>query len=412
MKKKGFTLIELMASLAILTIFMLLVSGAFIQNYKITKKTEELDNIQNQYRNAVMSLEKEIKSNKNLKVIVYDDLKKCTIETSVGETINEVKPLVYIKRPVDSDKSMILYALVINGSRKELQEILVQNIISGDIEDIRGTSTFLFKPTSNKVLINNINNVTAERKVDSTEMININFEEIISNNEKRSYPVSFTIKYNEDEVIDIGKESVVESVDEFISELGKNNINIVGNGGQSVKSTGNSVFVVQKGSLGFNNISNQDINELKNRGWSNDTSEENKNINTIKYKRGITASNITISNNSKDYMPIITNGIPVVDNRNGTKATIVLVNGNVYLSGNLELNNTIIISNGLINFTKNSNIYLNNSVLYSKSIDIDTKCEIKINNDYGKEGNPKGILNDSEVVQSLNTILHSNLETN
>lgn len=59
-KKRGFTLVELMAVIAIAMIVLPIIFSVFKQGYKIINRTENKTNIQNDFRTVIMNIENEI----------------------------------------------------------------------------------------------------------------------------------------------------------------------------------------------------------------------------------------------------------------------------------------------------------------------------------------------------------------
>ncbi|WP_294361066.1 PilW family protein, partial [uncultured Clostridium sp.] len=103
MRKKGFTLVELIAAMAIFTIFSLMVSTLFLQSYKSAYKNRDYGIIEDNIRSISMDIDNLIEK-EDSKVIVYNEGKVAKIEGEDGI----IEPVIAII-PKDEDKNKVIY---------------------------------------------------------------------------------------------------------------------------------------------------------------------------------------------------------------------------------------------------------------------------------------------------------------
>lgn len=138
MKKKGFTLVELIAVLAITSMILLMIGGIYVRGVKNANQTKDKADIQNEYRKTFDGLKKSLKDSEKVKIYK----KEVNIE---GE--GNVKSLLIYKNKngkfiIYKEKSGDTYSLVkakINSITTEEPlklAISEKNIISKDIVKI------------------------------------------------------------------------------------------------------------------------------------------------------------------------------------------------------------------------------------------------------------------------------------
>lgn len=80
--KRGFTLVEVMAVIAILIIVLPIIFNVFIQGYKIVTRTENKTTIQNDFRNIIINIEKDMENVKLTDTRGYSQVGESVIDTS------------------------------------------------------------------------------------------------------------------------------------------------------------------------------------------------------------------------------------------------------------------------------------------------------------------------------------------
>lgn len=169
MRKKGFTLVELIAAMAIFTIFSLMVSTLFLQSYKSAYKNRDYGIIEDNIRSISMDIDNLIEK-EDSKVIVYNEGKVAKIEGEDGI----IEPVIAII-PKDEDKNKVIYFY--KGENTALERVefkLVDDTAKLSSEDVIGTSGgFVIKSITKDTKIESVKKITTERS--DKQMLSINF---------------------------------------------------------------------------------------------------------------------------------------------------------------------------------------------------------------------------------------------
>lgn len=168
MKKRAFTLVELVAAMAIFTIFSLMISTLLLQSYKAVYKNRDYGIIEDNIRSISMDIDNLIEK-EDSKVIVYNEGKVAKIEGEDG-LINPIIAII----PEDEEKSKVIYFY--KGENTALETVEFKSVDSTDklySEDTIGTNGgFVIRELSRNTKINSIERVSAERT--DKEMLSIN----------------------------------------------------------------------------------------------------------------------------------------------------------------------------------------------------------------------------------------------
>lgn len=168
MKKRGFTLVELIAAMSIFTIVSLMVSTLFLQSYKSAYKNRDYGIIEDNIRSISMDIDNLIEK-EDSKVIVYNEGKVAKIEGEDG-LINPIIAII----PEDEEKSKVIYFY--KGENTALETVEFKSVDSTDklySEDTIGTNGgFVIRELSRNTKINSIERVSAERT--EKQMLSIN----------------------------------------------------------------------------------------------------------------------------------------------------------------------------------------------------------------------------------------------
>ena len=169
MRKKGFTLVELIAAMAIFTIFSLMVSTLFLQSYKSAYKNRDYGIIEDNIRSISMDIDNLIEK-EDSKVIVYNEGKVAKIEGEDGI----IEPVIAII-PKDEDKNKVIYFY--KGENTALERVefkLVDDTSKLSSEDVIGISGgFVIKSITKDTKIESVKKITTERS--DKQMLSINF---------------------------------------------------------------------------------------------------------------------------------------------------------------------------------------------------------------------------------------------
>lgn len=168
MKKRGFTLVELIAAMSIFTMVSLMVSTLFLQSYKSAYKNRDYGIIEDNIRSMSMDIDNLIEK-EDSKVIVYNEGKVAKIEGEDG-LINPIIAII----PEDEEKSKVIYFY--KGENTALETVEFKSVDSTDklySEDTIGTNGgFVIRELSRNTKINSIERVSAERT--EKQMLSIN----------------------------------------------------------------------------------------------------------------------------------------------------------------------------------------------------------------------------------------------
>lgn len=193
MRKKGFTLVELIAAMAIFTIFSLMVSTLFLQSYKSAYKNRDYGIIEDNIRSISMDIDNLIEK-EDSKVIVYNEGKVAKIEGEDGI----IEPVIAII-PKDEDKNKVIYFY--KGENTALERVefkLVDDTAKLHSEDVIGTSGgFVIKSITKDTKIESVKKISTERS--DKQMLSINFygvKEGKANREK--YSLLVNLRKNEE----------------------------------------------------------------------------------------------------------------------------------------------------------------------------------------------------------------------
>lgn len=172
-RKSGFTLIELMAVLAIFSIFLVMVFGVFQQGYKIINKTDNLSDIENQFRNTVMDIENEAKNYGSEDIQINDIL------TYEIKSYTDITPIV-LMRQNDKLEENILYfkGKKEGGTKYSLEKIVFSN---SDLS----SGNFVSKET--KSMMQSIDGDVIAEVDDKGSLLTLEFSGVSKNNDKRNY---------------------------------------------------------------------------------------------------------------------------------------------------------------------------------------------------------------------------------
>ena len=193
MKKRAFTLVELVAAMAIFTIFSLMISTLLLQSYKAVYKNRDYGIIEDNIRSISMDIDNLIEK-EDSKVIVYNEGKVAKIEGEDG-LINPIIAII----PEDEEKSKVIYFY--KGENTALETVEFKSVDSTDklySEDTIGTNGgFVIRELSRNTKINSIERVSAERT--DKEMLSINLYGVKEGKAYREkYSLLVNLRKNED----------------------------------------------------------------------------------------------------------------------------------------------------------------------------------------------------------------------
>ena len=193
MKKRAFTLVELVAAMAIFTIFSLMISTLLLQSYKAVYKNRDYGIIEDNIRSISMDIDNLIEK-EDSKVIVYNEGKVAKIEGEDG-LINPIIAII----PEDEEKSKVIYFY--KGENTALETVEFKSVDNTDklySEDTIGTNGgFVIRELSRNAKINSIERVSAERT--DKEMLSINLYGVKEGKAYREkYSLLVNLRKNED----------------------------------------------------------------------------------------------------------------------------------------------------------------------------------------------------------------------
>ncbi len=245
-KKGGFTLIELMAVVAISSIALLMISTVFIQGNKIFNRTNNLAAIEDEFRNAIVSIERSVGNSESDKVNVTnlelaDNKSKELISITDGMKYIEVKNDDGTNSLIELDSTNNKSKVLVSRITKKPEEHFVVNvsernkIINISMPGITKGNTARADNYSGSIeLVSRITKKPEEHFVvnvsERNKIINISMPGITKGNTARAdnYSGSIDIKNNANICLEIANEGNSKpEEDEFIASM-TNNINIVG----------------------------------------------------------------------------------------------------------------------------------------------------------------------------------------
>lgn len=188
MKKRGFTLIEVMTTLLIFSVALLLLISNLFQYESIIKKIQSRNIIQNEVRNMILSLQKEL-NNEN----------KIIVNNSYG-TFKDDKWLL------DNTNNMARELLRVIKSDKKISTIYVEinikanhKFIKFDIDDNNNIVKDSIKILINKINGNDSNAITI---FENDNFITINCTKVVNSNDINELDYLTTIKKKKEILIE------------------------------------------------------------------------------------------------------------------------------------------------------------------------------------------------------------------
>lgn len=196
--KRGFTLVEVMAVMAILLIGGSLTFGVFNSSSKLLNKGKELVDIQDSFRNVALDMEKEINDDA---VIGY---KFENIEIYTVDNYEKVDPVLLI----DKGENSVLY---FKGKKSNTDLDIFEKIIF-DKNSISNNNIYV---KESKTIINEIDgDVALSGLVNNLIEVKFNFDSAKGGN-NRTYSTTINLDKNEsDEVIDILDSAINSGTDQ------------------------------------------------------------------------------------------------------------------------------------------------------------------------------------------------------
>lgn len=194
--KKGFTLVEIIAVLAIFLIGGSLLFGLFNSSYKLLNRGKKLSEMEDSFRNSVLDMEKEV----NDKTVT--DYK---IEGIGNYTINnyeEVEPLLLI----DKGENSVLY---FKAKKDDTNSYVFEKIIF-DKNNINNNNIYI---KESKTIVSDMNGMVALRRL-VDDLLEVKFDFIIDNSENyRTYSTTINLGKNKsEEVVEIAGSTTSDTV--------------------------------------------------------------------------------------------------------------------------------------------------------------------------------------------------------
>lgn len=410
MKKKGFTLIELIAVLSIITVLLTAILGIYVNYAKRSSITKNRTDIQNEFSNSKEKIKNKIKNNNT---IILD--KKMNISSSaINKDLKPEKAYLKITSKKDDEESekVILLVSFINKNNKE-KELYFVETDKDNLDDEGGIIT-LNKISSFEEVTTNVSNFNV-KKFNGGFLFDISFS---INNTKRSYEFLLSEKndelvINNDDKDEDDNNNEESNLDDFfksisgITLLNGGNIQVegsftfinssyfVGNltsNGQSSESqlkdiitstVGSPVFISNVSNSNKGNIKPQTLplafkkgNYISNDYYRGSISDE---IDKLSNKRNGAVALLDsdyeykIYNNYNDITKEdISDSIGAII-RLGYNKYIILINGNLNIEDTLINGVSMFIySSGDIRVTKSTNAWLDTSIVCGGNLIIDS----------------------------------------
>lgn len=357
-KKKGFTLIELMAVISILSILLLILGTIFIQSQKLLSKISIQNNEQDDVRNTILQIE--------------------TLASNAEEIIvsNSVDSLLDEKLLISIVKNNIQYKIVEKKAENSHQLIII---------DSNGNEKILLDNIDKDQSTNDGFALNAEKDSTNVVLVTINFKNIRENMDKN---YSLNILKTEDSIISVEKDDEEEANEDFLLDL-IHNVNIAGE--VQIYNSNNKYNAIE-GSIGYLSIS----------GYNQQTTPPgtiNNKLKKFEFKGNynVIKNSITINSHDNNLDKSIT-----VNMKNGETYRIYLVDGDVNLEPIHMIEKSIIISTGNIIISNNENYGENlkeftvkDSIIWANSMEIDGKNALRI------EGKSISEILNSETIDNM-----------
>ncbi|MGL4570695.1 MAG: type II secretion system protein [Clostridium sp.] len=162
MKKKGFTLIELIAVMAIMMVLLTAVLGIYVNGIKRSNITKDRTDMQNEFSNAKAKISKEIGSddvttiiNKKIEIKALTDLNQLTPEKaylSIKNTKDD--SITFLVSLINKNRNRDLYLIRTTGKDIDNGESITINKIESCIEVSNNVSNLSIKEFNNGLIFN------------------------------------------------------------------------------------------------------------------------------------------------------------------------------------------------------------------------------------------------------------------
>lgn len=409
MKKKGFTLIELIAVISIMTVLLTAILGIYVNYAKRSSITKNRTDIQNEFSNSKEKIKNKMKNNNT---IILE--KKINISSSeINKDLESEKAYLEITPKKDNEESekVILLVSFINKNNKENELYFVET--DKDNLDDEDDIITLNKIASLEEITANVSGFDV-KKFNGGFLFDISFS---INNTKRSY--EFLLSEKNDELVinsdnkDEEDNSEESNLNDFfksisgITLLNGGNIqvegsftfinssyfvgNLIGNGQGSesqlkdiiTSTVGSPVFISNVTNSNKGNIEPQSLplafkkgNYISNDYYGSSISDE---IDKLSNKRNGAVALLDsdyeyrIYNNYNDITKEdISDSIGAII-RLGYSKYIILINGNLNIEDTLSNGVSMFIySSGNIRVTKSTNAWLDTSIVCGGNLIIDS----------------------------------------
>lgn len=257
MKKKGFTLIELIAVISIMTVLLTAILGIYVNYAKRSSITKNRTDIQNDFSNSKEKIKNKMKNNNT---IILD--KKMNISSSaINKDLKPEKAYLEITSKKDDEESekVILLVSFINKNNKEKELYFVET--DKDNLDDKGGIITLNKIYSFEEVTTNVSEFDV-KKFNGGFLFDISFS---INNTKRSYEFLLSEKndelvINSDDKDEDDNNNEESNLDDFFKSI--SGITLLGGGKIEVDGSFrliNSSYFVD----GLVDNSEDDVNQLK-----------------------------------------------------------------------------------------------------------------------------------------------------
>lgn len=199
-KQRGFTLIELMATIAIFLVATLIISGVFIQGYRIFNRTENFSAIEDEFRNAILNIETTMKAHRESEIVVYEKNNKRITLNSRDYPKEKQQSLICVLPKSIAEKTIYIQAENLSGIT-QLLEVKFKDSDNDKFLDTNTGSQVSITSDDIKVLINKIDTTTGNVVVKNNNgIVSITVPGISKGNQVASnaYSASFSANENKD----------------------------------------------------------------------------------------------------------------------------------------------------------------------------------------------------------------------